>query len=53
MPAFALRDRRESLGLSLLEAAQAAGCAAEIVLHAEFGMDLPRDLRLRADYRLS
>ena len=57
MPAFALRERRESLGLSLLEAARAAGCTAEIVLHAEFGMELPRDLPLRsrlADaYRIS
>jgi len=57
MPAFALRERRESLGLSLLEMAQAAGCCAEIVLHAEFGMDLPRDLplrnRLAAAYRVS
>ncbi len=57
MPAFALRERRESLGLSLLEMAQAAGCCAEIVLHAEFGMDLPRDLplrnRLATAYRVS
>ena len=57
MSAFTLRDRRESLGLSLLDLARAAGCSAETVLHAEFGMDLPRDLvvrdRLADAYRLS
>ena len=47
MTTFTLRDRRESMGLSLLDLARAAGCSAEIVLHAEFGMDLPRDLQLR------
>ena len=45
--ACALRERRESLGLTLLDLARTARCSAEIVLHAEFGMDLPRDLRLR------
>jgi len=47
MEAFALRERRESLGLTLLDLARAARCPAEVVLHAEFGMDLPRDLLLR------
>jgi len=42
-----LRERRESLGLSLLDLARTARCPAEVVLHAEFGMELPRDLRLR------
>jgi len=47
MSAFLLRDRRESLGLSLLDLAREAGCSAEIVMHAEFGMELPRELSLR------
>ena len=47
MSTFSLCDRRESLGLSLLDLARAAGCSAEVVLHAEFGMDLPRDIGLR------
>jgi transcriptional regulator with XRE-family HTH domain len=42
-----LRERRESLGLTLLDLARTARCPAETVLHAEFGMELPRDLRLR------
>ena len=42
-----LRERRESLGLTLLDLARTARCSAETVLHAEFGMELPRDLRLR------
>jgi transcriptional regulator with XRE-family HTH domain len=57
MKACVLRDRRESLGLSLLDLARAAHCSAETVVHAEFGMELPRDLRLRgrlaAAYRMS
>jgi len=47
MSTFLLRDRRESLGLSLLDLAREAGCSAEIVMHAEFGMELPRDMNLR------
>jgi len=47
MESLALRDRRESLGLTLLDLARAARCPAEVVLHAEFGMELPRDLPLR------
>jgi len=47
MSTFTLRDRRESMGLSLLDLAREAGCSAEIVMHAEFGMELPRDLKLR------
>jgi transcriptional regulator with XRE-family HTH domain len=47
MSTFSLRDRREAMGLSLLEFARVAGCSAEIVMHAEFGMELPRDLALR------
>ena len=47
MSTFLLRDRRESLGLSLLDLAREAGCSAEVVMHAEFGMDLPRDMKLR------
>ena len=57
MYACALRERRESLGLSLLELARTARCSAEVVVHAEFGMELPRDLRLRGRlagaYRMS
>ena len=47
MQVCALRERRESLGLTLLDLARSARCPAETVLHAEFGMELPRDLRLR------
>ena len=47
MQVCALRERRESLGLTLLDLARTARCSAEVVIHAEFGMELPRDLRLR------
>ncbi|MEM8883991.1 MAG: hypothetical protein AAGD14_07985 [Planctomycetota bacterium] len=47
MATFDLRSRRESMGLSLLELAREAKCSAETVLHAEFGMELPRDIKLR------
>lgn len=52
-----LVDRREALGLTLLDLARKAECSAEIVLHAEFGVDMPRDRglrdRLAGAYRLT
>lgn len=47
MTNFQLRDRRESLGLTLLDVARTAACSAETVVHSEFGVDLPRDPELR------
>lgn len=51
-----LRTRREELGLTPLELADIAKCSVEIVLHAEFGIDVPsgEDLqrRLAEAYRL-
>jgi transcriptional regulator with XRE-family HTH domain len=40
--ADSLRARREALGLTALEVAGMAGCAVEIVLRAEFGVEVPR-----------
>ncbi|MCK6459923.1 MAG: helix-turn-helix transcriptional regulator [Planctomycetes bacterium] len=37
-----LRRRREALGLTALEMAALAGCAVEVVLRAEFGLEVPR-----------
>ena len=57
MNSHELLDRREALGLTLLDLARKAECPAEIVLHAEFGVDMPRDLglrdRLAGAYRLT
>lgn len=38
-----LRARREAMGLTALEMAGLAGCPVEVVLRAEFGMQVPHD----------
>ncbi len=38
-----LRARREALGLTALEMAGLSGCPVEVVLRAEFGLEVPRE----------
>ena len=38
-----LRMRREAMGLTALEMAGLAGCAVEVILRAEFGVQVPHD----------
>jgi transcriptional regulator with XRE-family HTH domain len=38
-----LRARREALGLTALDVAGIAGCSVEVVLRAEFGIEVPRE----------
>jgi hypothetical protein len=51
----ALNVKREALGLTALELAALADCPVELVLRAEFGLEVPRDgvvSRLAAAYCL-
>jgi hypothetical protein len=54
---LSLRARREAMGLTALDVAGLAGCAVEVVLRAEFGMQVPHErsviARLAAAYCLA
>jgi hypothetical protein len=42
-----LRARREAIGFTALEIAARADCPVEVVLRAEFGIEVPREGGLR------
>ena len=42
-----LRARREAIGFTAIEIASHANCSVEVVLRAEFGIELPREERVR------
>ena len=43
-----LRMRREAMGLTALEMAGLAGCRVEVVLRAEFGIQVPHERQVLA-----
>jgi transcriptional regulator with XRE-family HTH domain len=47
MRTYRLRSRREELGVTALQMAQAIGCSVQTVLNAEFGVELPKGEDLR------